>query len=121
MLSQSSLRSYHKIQIDPERLAPAVQSDKFGQLLRKVLPFNKSSTKSYEYMKLVIQKESYHKNGGNIRNKPGNLVIRPILLLVTDLKAKCFIDAIDACHGILAKYPNIRREILYNSREDMKK
>ena len=109
-----------------------IQSGKFDlatELLRKVLLHNKSSTKSYEYMGYIMEKESSYKDAAQhyeqawkFSNKANPAV--GYRLAFNYMKAKRFTDAIDVCHEILAKYPNypkIKKEILDKSRENIRK
>ena len=109
-----------------------IQSGKFDlatELLRKVLLHNKSSTKSYEYMGFIMEKESSYKDAAQhyeqawkFSNKANPSV--GYRLAFNYMKAKRFTDAIEVCHDILSKYPNypkIRKEILDKSRENIRK
>jgi tetratricopeptide repeat protein 21B len=99
------------------------------ELLRKVLQHNKSSTKAYEYMGYIMEKESSFKDAAlhyeqawKYSNKANPAV--GYKLAFNYMKAKRFTDAIDVCHDILNKYPNypkIRKEVLEKSRESLKK
>ena len=109
-----------------------IQSGKFDlatELLRRVLLHNKSSTKSYEYMGFIMEKESSYKDAAQhyeqawkFSNKANPAV--GYKLGFNYMKAKRFTDAIDVCHDILSKHPNypkIRKEILEKSRENLRK
>jgi len=99
------------------------------ELLRKVLQHNKSSTKAYEYMGYIMEKESSYKDAAQhyeqawkYSNK-GNPTIG-YKLAFNYMKAKRYTDAIDVSHNILDKYtsyPKIRKEVLEKSRENLRK
>lgn len=103
--------------------------DMATELLRKVLLHNKSSTKAYEYMGYIMEKESSYKDAAQhyehawrFSNKANPAV--GYKLAFNYMKAKRFADAIDVCHEILEKYPNypkVRKEILEKSRDNLRR
>ena len=103
--------------------------DLASELLRKTLLHNKSSTKAYEYMGFIMEKESSYKDAAQhyemawkFSNKANPTV--GYRLAFNYMKAKRFTDAIDVCHEVLEKnpsYPKIRKEILEKSRESLRK
>ena len=103
--------------------------DMATELLRKVLMHNKSSTKAYEYMGFIMEKESSYKDAAQhyeqawrYSNKSNPAV--GYKLAFNYMKAKRYTDAIDVCHDILDKYPGypkIRKDILEKSRDNLKR
>ena len=103
--------------------------DMATELLRKVLVHNKSSTKAYEYMGYIMEKESSYKDAAQHYEQAWRYSNRsnPTIgykLAFNYMKAKRFTDAIDVCHSILDKYPSypkIRKEVLEKSRDNLKR
>lgn len=99
------------------------------ELLRKVLQHNKSSTKAYEYMGYIMEKESSYRDAAAHYEKAWKYSNRsnPAVgykLAFNYMKAKRFTDAIDVSHEILSRHPNypkIRKEILEKSRDNLKR
>ena len=108
--------------------------DLASELLRKTLMHNKSSTKAYEYMGFIMEKESSYKDAAqhyemawkfsNKANPSGLLCLYYFFvnclftfskalfyfsvgyrLAFNYMKAKRFTDAIDVCHEVLEKNP----------------
>ncbi|XP_023227553.1 tetratricopeptide repeat protein 21B-like [Centruroides sculpturatus] len=108
-----------------------IQSGKYDmsmELLKRILQYNKSSTKAYEYMGFIMEKEQSFKDAAHYYEmtwKQGNHSNPTIgyKLAFNYMKAKRYVDAIDVCLAVLAKYPNypkIRKEILEKSRSNLR-
>ena len=55
MLSQSTLKSYHKTQIDPERLAPAVSKSSLFLHNFKLLMLNEAFLSAHELLTIGLE------------------------------------------------------------------
>ncbi|RWS02515.1 tetratricopeptide repeat protein 21B-like protein [Dinothrombium tinctorium] len=108
-----------------------IQSAKFdisSELLRKVLNYNRSCIKAYEYLGFIMEKEQNCKEAALNYDMAWKLTSRsnPVLgykLAFNYMKAKRFVDAIDVAKEVLEKcpdYPKIRKEILDKSRQFIK-
>jgi tetratricopeptide repeat protein 21B len=93
-------------------------------LLSKVLKYNASCTRAYDYLGLVREKEQDFKGAAESYEKAWRYEqeSNPSIgykLAHCYLKAKRYFDAIDICHKILKKYPEypkIKKEILEKAR-----
>lgn len=108
-----------------------IQSGKYDmsmELLKRILQYNKSSTKAYEYMGFIMEKEQSYKDAAHYYEmtwKQGNYSNPTIgyKLAFNYMKAKRYVDAIDVSLAVLAKYPNypkIRKDILEKSRSNLR-
>lgn len=91
-----------------------------NELLRRVLTYNRSCAKAYEYKGYILEKEqSFREAAGHFENAwkmtdQTNAVVGYKLAL-SYLKAKQYTDAIDVSQAVLAKYPDhprIRKDVL---------
>ncbi|KAG1679081.1 Tetratricopeptide repeat protein 21B [Nymphon striatum] len=108
-----------------------IQSGKYdiaSELLKKVLQFNKSCSKAYEYVGFIMEKEQSYKDAAEnyeiawSSSKKSNPVIG-YKLAFNYMKAKRYVDAIDVCHDVLGKfpkYPKIQKEVLDKSRNNLR-
>ncbi|XP_054157238.1 tetratricopeptide repeat protein 21B-like [Oppia nitens] len=102
--------------------------DKAIELMKKVLLYNKSCMKAYEYLGYIMEREQSFKDAAHNYelawkftncNNP-NIGYK---LAFNFMKAKRYVDAIDVCKVILQKYPDypkIRKEILDKCRNSLK-
>ncbi|XP_064471618.1 tetratricopeptide repeat protein 21B-like [Ornithodoros turicata] len=108
-----------------------IQSGKYDiatDLLKRVLQYNKSCTKAYEYMGYIMEKEQSYRDAAQYYEnawKQGNQNNPAIgyKLAFNYLKGKRYTDAIDVCHVVLTKYPNypkIRKDILDKARSNLR-
>ncbi|XP_012939708.1 tetratricopeptide repeat protein 21B isoform X2 [Aplysia californica] len=108
-----------------------VQSGKYDmaqELLKRVLQYNKSCCKAYEYMGFICEKEQSYKDAAESYEnawKYGNKN-NPVIgykLAFNYMKARRFVDAIDICHHVLSSHPNypkIRKDILEKARASIR-
>jgi tetratricopeptide repeat protein 21B len=97
-------------------------------LLSKVLKYNASCTRAYDYLGLVREKEQDFKGAAESYEKARRYKqeSNPSIgykLAHCYLKAKRYFDAIDICHKILKKYPEypkIKKEILEKARNQIR-
>ena len=91
-----------------------------NELLRRVLTYNRSCAKAYEYLGYIMEKEqSFREAAGHFENAwkmtdQSNGMVGYKLAL-SYLKAKQYTDAIDISQSVLTKYPNhprIRKDVL---------
>lgn len=102
--------------------------DLASELLKKVLVQNHSCPKAWEYMGFIMEKEASYKDAAedyqrafklDRENNP-NLGYK---LGFNLMKAKQYVNAIDVCNKILAKYPDypkIQKDILDKARANIK-
>lgn len=91
-----------------------------NELLRRVLTYNRSCAKAYEYLGYIMEKEQsfreaaeHFENAWKLTNQSNALV--GYKLALSYLKAKQYPDAIDISQSLLTKYPNhprIRKDVL---------
>ena len=94
------------------------------ELLKKVLLYNKSNSRAWEYLGFIMEKEASYKDAAEYYEKVWKMEnsLNPAMgykLAFNYLKAKRFVDAIDVAHKILKTtpdYPKIRKEILEKAR-----
>ena len=100
-----------------------IQSGKLDvatDLLRRVVTYNRSCAKAFEYLAMILEKEQafkeaavHYENAWNITNKSNNDV--GLKLAHNYLKSKQYTQAIDVSQAVLSKYPDhprIRKDIL---------
>ncbi|CAL8141155.1 unnamed protein product [Orchesella dallaii] len=108
-----------------------IQSSKFDlatDLIKKVLNFNKSCVKAYEYLGYIMEKEQAYADAAVNYEAAWKLTnnTNPAMgykLAFNYLKAKRNTDAIDVCHMVLAKhptYPKIKKEIMDKARAGLR-
>ncbi|ODN01250.1 Tetratricopeptide repeat protein 21B [Orchesella cincta] len=108
-----------------------IQSSKFDlatDLIKKVLNFNKSCVKAYEYLGYIMEKEQAYADAAVNYEAAWKLTnnTNPAMgykLAFNYLKAKRNTDAIDVCHLVLAKhptYPKIKKEIMDKARAGLR-
>jgi len=93
-------------------------------LCKKTLENNKSSGKAWEQLGLVMEKEQSYRDAADHYEQAWKCVNESspsvgFKLAFNYMKAKRYVEAIDVCHKILAKfpdYPRIEKEILEKSR-----
>ncbi|KAK3772094.1 hypothetical protein RRG08_061179 [Elysia crispata] len=108
-----------------------IQSGKYdmaGELLKRVLQYNLSCCKAYEYSGFIAEREqSYADAAESYENawKYGHKH-NPVIgykLAFNYMKARRFVDAIDICHHVLSTHPNypkIRKDILEKARSSIR-
>ncbi|CAB4063816.1 TTC21B [Lepeophtheirus salmonis] len=114
---------------DAEYLERCGKYDMATELIRKVFLHNKSSTKAYEYMGYIMEKESSYKDASQNYEQAWRFSNKsnPVIgykLAFNYMKAKRYTDAIDISHEILSKFPNypkVKKEILEKSRDSLKR
>lgn len=89
-------------------------------LLRRVITYNRSCAKAFEYLGMILEKEQAFKeaavnyeNAWNITNRSNNDI--GLKLAHNYLKSKQYTQAIDVSQAVLSKYPDhprIRKDIL---------
>lgn len=94
--------------------------DVANELLRRILTYNKSCAKAYEYLGYIAEKEqafreaaSHFENAWRITNQRNPTV--GYRLALSYLKSKQFTDAIDIGQAVLVRYPDhskIRKDVL---------
>jgi len=102
--------------------------DMATELLKRCLDHNKSSSKAYEYLGFIYEKEQSYKDAANNYEQAWQYCNQqnPVIgykLAFNYLKAKRFVDAIDISHKVLAanpNYPRIKREILDKARSSLR-
>ena len=95
------------------------------ELLKKTLAVNQSSSKAWEYLGYIMEKEASYQDAANHYEAAFSLEQRqnPTMgykLAFNYLKAKKYVEAIDVCHTILdlaPDYPKLEQEILNKARE----
>ncbi|GFN94693.1 tetratricopeptide repeat protein 21b-like, partial [Plakobranchus ocellatus] len=108
-----------------------IQSGKYdmaGELLKRVLQYNVSCCKAYEYNGFIAEREqSYADAADSYENawKYGhkNNPVIGYKLAFNYMKARRFVDAIDICHHVLSTHPNypkIRKDILEKARSSIR-
>merc|ERR1719239_679559 len=108
-----------------------VQSGKYDmaqELLKRVLQYNKSCCKAYEYMGFICEKEQSYKDAAESYENAWKYGHKnnPVIgykLAFNYMKAKRFVDAIDICHHVLSTHPNypkIRKDILEKARASIR-
>ncbi|CAG2179716.1 unnamed protein product, partial [Oppiella nova] len=107
------------------------QSGKYDmaiELLKKVLLYNKSCMKAYEYLGYIMEKEQSYRDAAQNYDLAWKFTNcnNPSIgykLAFNYMKAKRHVDAIDVCKEILTKfpdYPKVRKEILDKCRNSLK-
>lgn len=91
-----------------------------NELLRRVLTYNRSCAKAYEFLGYILEKEqdfkeaaSHFENAWKMTNQ--NNVTVGYRLALSYLKGKHYTDAIDVSQSVLSKYPDhprIRKDVL---------
>ncbi|KAJ3302797.1 Tetratricopeptide repeat protein 21B [Kappamyces sp. JEL0829] len=98
------------------------------ELLNKVIAVNQSSSKAFEYLGFIMEKEQAYKDAADYYAKCWKLQRQstPAIgfkLAFNYLKAKRYMDAIDISHIVLKAYPDypkIQKEILEKSRASLR-
>lgn len=108
-----------------------IQTGKYdvaSELLKRVLQYNKSCCKAYEYIGYIMEKEQNHKEAARnyeLAWRYGNKN-NPVIgykLGFNYLKARRNVDAIDIAHHVLSKHPNypkIRKDVLEKARNSLR-
>jgi len=94
--------------------------DSANDMLRRVLTYNRSCAKAYEYLGYILEKEQSYREAANhfenawkLTNQNSGVV--GFKLAHSYLKAKQYTDAIDISQAVLDKYPDhprIRKDVL---------
>jgi tetratricopeptide repeat protein 21B len=108
-----------------------IQAGKYDlaqELLKRCLSHNKSSSKAWELSGFIMEKEQSYRDASDhyefawkMENESNPTI--GFRLAFNYLKAKRFVEAIDVCHKVLAKYPEypkIRKEILDKARGSLR-
>merc|ERR1712100_697434 len=96
--------------------------------LEKCLKRNKSSSKAWEYMGHILEKELRYQDAVDFYENAwqfarGSNAVIGYKLAFNYYKAKRYIDAIDVCHEVLKKDPSfskIRKEVLEKARANIR-
>ena len=94
--------------------------DSANEMLRRVLTYNRSCARAYEYIGYILEKDqsyreaaSHFENAWKLTNQNSGVV--GFKLAQSYLKAKQYTDAIDISQAVLEKYPDhprIRKDVL---------
>ena len=98
------------------------------ELLKKVIQFNKSCAKAWEYLGFIMEKEASFKDAAEHYEHAWKYEqeTNPSMgfkLAFNHLKAKKYTDAIDVCNKVLGafpEYPKMRKEILEKARTQLR-
>ncbi|XP_028966731.1 tetratricopeptide repeat protein 21B-like [Galendromus occidentalis] len=100
--------------------------DYASDLIKRVLQYNRSCTRAYEYMGYIMEKEQSYRDAANCYESAWKLTHKPTIgykLAFNYLKGKRFVDAISVCHQVLAlypEYPKIKKEVMDRARSNLR-
>ncbi|XP_022660212.1 tetratricopeptide repeat protein 21B-like isoform X2 [Varroa destructor] len=100
--------------------------DYASDLIKRVLQYNRSCTKAYEYMGYIMEKEQSYRDAANCYESAWKQTRNPAIgykLAFNYLKGKRFVEAISVCHqvlGLYPDYPKIKKDVMDRARASLR-